>query len=120
MLDALELVPGQASFSPDIRFTDQFSELSRTDQVIRPRGNQNIDMVYYNVLHDWMGGYPYEVIGPQDCCNCFCGLGFWLEREFVVVFLRKFRVCPKAYWIRIATITLSCVREWAKALARSS
>lgn len=40
-------------------------------------------MDYYNDLHDWMGGYPYESISPDECRTFFVGLGFELEREFV-------------------------------------
>lgn len=44
---------------------------------------QNRGMDYYNDIHDWMGGYPYESISPQECHRFFESLGFRLEREFV-------------------------------------
>ncbi len=42
-------------------------------------------MDFYNDLHDWMGGYPYESISPEECRAFFRGLGFKPEREFVAV-----------------------------------
>lgn len=40
-------------------------------------------MDYYNDVHDWMGGYPYESITPQDCQAFFRNLDFRLDRKFV-------------------------------------
>lgn len=45
-------------------------------------------MDFHNDIHDWMGGYPYESISPQDCRAFFAGLGFRLEHEFVHASLR--------------------------------
>ena len=52
------------------------------DRVIQDYGKRR-GMDYYNDVHDWMGGYPYESIRPSDCRELFSGLGFTLEREFV-------------------------------------
>ncbi len=40
-------------------------------------------MDYHNDLHDWMGGYPYESISPEECRAFFGRLGFRTVREFV-------------------------------------
>lgn len=40
-------------------------------------------MDFYNDVHDWMGGYPYESITSEKCCAFFAQLGFRLERKFV-------------------------------------
>lgn len=40
-------------------------------------------MNFYNDVHDWVGGYPYQSITPSDCQAFFGSLGFQLEREFV-------------------------------------
>lgn len=47
-------------------------------------------MDYYNDVHDWMGGYPYESISPEDCRVFFTKRGFRLEREFVLSPSRRF------------------------------
>ncbi|MCD6679528.1 MAG: class I SAM-dependent methyltransferase [Burkholderiaceae bacterium] len=44
---------------------------------------ENRGMDFANDVHDWMGGYPYESISPEDCRAFFGELGFRLEREFV-------------------------------------
>ena len=36
-------------------------------------------MDYYNDVHDWLGGYPYESISPKDCVDFMAGLGFELQ-----------------------------------------
>jgi 2-polyprenyl-6-hydroxyphenyl methylase/3-demethylubiquinone-9 3-methyltransferase len=33
-------------------------------------------MDYYNDVHDWLGGYPYESIAAVDCINRFSKMGF--------------------------------------------
>jgi SAM-dependent methyltransferase len=33
-------------------------------------------MDYYNDAHDWLGGYPYESITPDQCFSFFTKLGF--------------------------------------------
>lgn len=45
--------------------------------------NANRGMDYYNDLHDWMGGYPYESISPEECESFVTPLGFRLVRSFV-------------------------------------
>lgn len=40
-------------------------------------------MNFYNDVHDWMGGYPYQSISPDECRAFFTELGFGLEREFL-------------------------------------
>lgn len=35
-------------------------------------------MNYYNDVHDWLGGYPYESISPEECRALFGKLGFKL------------------------------------------
>lgn len=44
---------------------------------------QNRGMDYYNDVHDWLGGYPYESIRPAHCRQLVAELGFSLVREFV-------------------------------------
>lgn len=44
---------------------------------------KNRGMDYYNDVHDWMGGYPYESISPGECRALFTELGFQPLREFV-------------------------------------
>lgn len=53
------------------------------DDLIRDYGKRR-GMDYYNDVHDWMGGYPYESISPEACRAFFASLGFGLEREFVM------------------------------------
>ena len=52
------------------------------DDYVHNYGNYR-GMDYYNDVHDWMGGYPYESIRPEDCHTFFASLGFHLEREFL-------------------------------------
>jgi 2-polyprenyl-6-hydroxyphenyl methylase/3-demethylubiquinone-9 3-methyltransferase len=40
-------------------------------------------MDFYNDVHDWLGGYPYESISPEDCHAFFSKHGFQLEHEAV-------------------------------------
>ena len=40
-------------------------------------------MDFYNDVHDWLGGYPYESIAPHACRDLLARAGFTLEREFV-------------------------------------
>jgi 2-polyprenyl-6-hydroxyphenyl methylase/3-demethylubiquinone-9 3-methyltransferase len=40
-------------------------------------------MNYYNDVHDWLGGYPYESMSPRECHELLAGLGFACERQFV-------------------------------------
>jgi|SRR5690348_981992 len=40
-------------------------------------------MDYYNDVHDWLGGYPYESIAPDECRALMTRLGFAVKREFV-------------------------------------
>ncbi|WP_374012385.1 class I SAM-dependent methyltransferase [Pseudoxanthomonas koreensis] len=41
-------------------------------------------MDYFNDVHDWMGGYPYESISPQHCRQHFEQLGFVVQHDFSV------------------------------------
>jgi SAM-dependent methyltransferase len=40
-------------------------------------------MDFYNDVHDWLGGYPYESIAPDACHDLLAQSGFTLEREFI-------------------------------------
>lgn len=40
-------------------------------------------MDFHNDVHDWMGGYPYQSISPEECRELLKGLGFAVTREFV-------------------------------------
>ena len=40
-------------------------------------------MDFYNDVHDWMGGYPYESISPEQCHAFFSKQGFHLGHEFL-------------------------------------
>lgn len=46
--------------------------------------NKRRGMDFYNDVHDWLGGYPYESIAPERCYKLMAGLGFLLDREFLV------------------------------------
>ena len=41
-------------------------------------------MDFYNDVHDWLGGYPYQSIAPKACRAMFARLGFLVERDFVI------------------------------------
>jgi 2-polyprenyl-6-hydroxyphenyl methylase/3-demethylubiquinone-9 3-methyltransferase len=43
--------------------------------------NSNRGMDYFNDVHDWMGGFPYESISPNDCHKFFLNLGFVVKSE---------------------------------------
>lgn len=38
-------------------------------------------MDYFNDVHDWTGGFPYESISPNECRKFFESMGFLLEGE---------------------------------------
>jgi 2-polyprenyl-6-hydroxyphenyl methylase/3-demethylubiquinone-9 3-methyltransferase len=40
-------------------------------------------MDFYNDVHDWLGGYPYESIAPRACRDLLARNGFTTEREFL-------------------------------------
>lgn len=40
-------------------------------------------MDFYNDVHDWLGGYPYQSISPAECHALLANLGFTVEHEFV-------------------------------------
>jgi 2-polyprenyl-6-hydroxyphenyl methylase/3-demethylubiquinone-9 3-methyltransferase len=40
-------------------------------------------MDFYNDVHDWLGGYPYESIAPGACRDLLARIGFSVVREFV-------------------------------------
>jgi len=52
------------------------------DAYVRDYG-RNRGMNFYNDIHDWLGGYPYESISPHRCRALFAALGLSLDREFV-------------------------------------
>lgn len=41
-------------------------------------------MNFHHDVHDWMGGWPYESISPEQTDKHMSGLGFGCERKFVV------------------------------------
>lgn len=45
------------------------------------RGNRGMD--FYHDVHDWLGGYPYESLSPDDVETVMRSLGFSLTRRFV-------------------------------------
>lgn len=45
--------------------------------------SRNRGMDYYNDVHDWIGGYPYESIDPQECRDLFAKFGFAVQNEFI-------------------------------------
>jgi 2-polyprenyl-3-methyl-5-hydroxy-6-metoxy-1,4-benzoquinol methylase len=49
---------------------------------VREYGRQR-GMDFYNDVHDWLGGYPYESIEPSACRELLRDAGFAPEREFV-------------------------------------
>jgi 2-polyprenyl-6-hydroxyphenyl methylase/3-demethylubiquinone-9 3-methyltransferase len=40
-------------------------------------------MDYYHDVHDWMGGWPYESISPEEVERHMRALGFEMVRRFV-------------------------------------
>jgi 2-polyprenyl-6-hydroxyphenyl methylase/3-demethylubiquinone-9 3-methyltransferase len=44
-------------------------------------GDRGMD--YGNDLHDWLGGYPFQSIAPDECQALLQRIGFVLDREFV-------------------------------------
>ncbi len=64
--------------------------LTRLNQWIRGAGfntyvkdyGKRRGMNFYNDAHDWLGGYPYETISPDECRAMMTSLGFRVEREF--------------------------------------
>lgn len=40
-------------------------------------------MDFYNDVHDWLGGYPYQSISPAECHALLAKLGFVVAHEFV-------------------------------------
>lgn len=52
------------------------------DAYVRDYGKHR-GMNFYNDVHDWLGGYPYDSISPQRCRELLAGLGFSRDREFV-------------------------------------
>jgi SAM-dependent methyltransferase len=43
---------------------------------------QDRGMEYYHDVHDWLGGYPYESIAPQEVAETVAALGFEHVRDF--------------------------------------
>ncbi|MGH8321209.1 MAG: class I SAM-dependent methyltransferase [Gammaproteobacteria bacterium] len=52
------------------------------DAYVRDYG-KNRGMDFYNDVHDWLGGYPYQSISPDECHASLVGLGFDLKHEFI-------------------------------------
>lgn len=48
---------------------------------VRDYGDRGMD--YYNDLHDWLGGYPYQSIAADECHALLGRMGFAVDREFV-------------------------------------
>lgn len=44
---------------------------------------RNRGMSYYNDVHDWLGGYPYESVLPDDVDQIMNAIGFSSVRHFV-------------------------------------
>lgn len=44
----------------------------------------NRGMDFFHDLHDWMGGYPYESISPEEFDQLMTGLGLRPERRFLM------------------------------------
>lgn len=63
------------------RLLEKMQGRNLDDYIRNYRKSRGMD--YYNDIHDWMGGYPYESISPEECRDFFAQLGFRLEREFV-------------------------------------
>jgi 2-polyprenyl-6-hydroxyphenyl methylase/3-demethylubiquinone-9 3-methyltransferase len=51
------------------------------DAYVRDYGCRGMD--YYNDVHDWLGGYPYQSVTPDECRALLARLGFAVDREFV-------------------------------------
>jgi len=51
------------------------------DTYVRDYGNRGMD--YYNDVHDWLGGYPYQSVAPDECHALLGRMGFAVDREFV-------------------------------------
>jgi SAM-dependent methyltransferase len=47
------------------------------------QGYRTRGMDWYHDIHDWLGGYPYESISPDEVAVLMGELGFALERQFV-------------------------------------
>ena len=45
---------------------------------------RNRGMDFSHDVHDWMGGYPYESISPEEFDHLMTGLGFRPERRFLM------------------------------------
>ena len=41
-------------------------------------------MDFYKDIHDWLGGYPYEAITPEECRLFFSKNGFKLVKQKIV------------------------------------
>jgi SAM-dependent methyltransferase len=52
------------------------------DAYVRDYGKSR-GMDFYNDVHDWLGGYPYESISPPRYHALLTGLGFSMDRQFV-------------------------------------
>lgn len=52
------------------------------DAYVRDYGCRGMD--YCNDVHDWLGGYPYQSVSPDECHALLGWMGFAVDREFVV------------------------------------
>lgn len=57
--------------------------LKRQDFDAYVQGYAARGMDYYNDVHDWLGGYPYQSITPEACHALLTRSGFAVDREFV-------------------------------------
>lgn len=75
------------------------------DEYIRNYGEKR-GMNFYNDLHDWMGGYPYESISPEECRPFLADWGSdWSGNS-----CRPRGVISPGYWGQVATNTRLFVR----------
>lgn len=69
------------------RFFDLLARQSWKARVANYHLSRGMD--YLNDVHDWMGGYPYESISPEECRAFIASRGFALDREFLIRVSRR-------------------------------
>lgn len=52
------------------------------DDYVRDYGERR-GMDFYHDVHDWLGGYPYESISPDECHALLAHMQFSVAREFI-------------------------------------
>ena len=57
--------------------------MKRQDFDAYVQGYARRGMDFYNDVHDWLGGYPYQSIDPDTCHALLTRFGFAVDREFV-------------------------------------